>query len=115
MKQAISAALKLLRTGFLVLMCAGLFNLLAWFNLSIQPSYAVSTPEDYLSEIRKDQAVKDRQEAYKEATEIADDPKMGVEKEYEEEVNEYFEAHPDEAGIVQEAKGLVNQVTGKDK
>ncbi|WAL61809.1 hypothetical protein [Thermocoleostomius sinensis] len=115
MQHVMSSLWQVVRKAFLVIMCVSLLNVLGWFSLAMQPSYAVSSPEEYLNEIRKDQSMKDRQEAYKEATEITEDPKMGVEKEYEREVNEYFEEHPEEGGIVQGAKDLVNKVTGSDE
>jgi hypothetical protein len=115
MQQVMSSLWQVVRKGLLLIVCVSLFNVLGWFSLSTQPSYAVSSPEEYLNEIRKDQSMKDRQEAYKEATEVTEDPKMGVEKEYEREVDQYFEEHPDEGGVVQGAKELVNKVTGSDK
>jgi hypothetical protein len=115
MQHVISSLWQIVRKGLLIVVGVSLFNVLGWFSLATQPSYAVSSPEEYLTEIRKDQSMKDRQEAYKEATEITEDPKMGIEKEYEREVDQYFEEHPEEGGIVQEAKELVNKVTSSDE
>lgn len=103
----------LLRKGLLLLVFVSLLNVVSWFGVPNHSAYAVSSPDEYLQEIQKDQTRKDRQEAYKEATEITDKPKTGVEKEYEAEVEEYFEEHSEEGGVLQGAKSLVNQVTGK--
>lgn len=107
--------MSLLRKGLLLLVFVSLLNVVSLLAVPNHSAYAVSSPDEYLQEIKKDQTMKDRQEAYKEATEITEDPKAGVEKEYEAEVEEYFEEHPEEGGVVQGAKNLVNQVTGKDK
>ena len=56
-----------------------------------------------------------RQEAYEEAVEaVSDDPKQGLEEIYEEDLKDYREENPDKKGLVEGAKNLVDQVTGKD-
>lgn len=113
MQHLASTLMYILRKGLLLVAFVSLLNIASWFSLPNSSAYAVSSPDEYLQEIKRDQASKDRQEAYKEATEITEEPKVGVEKEYEEEVNEYFEEHPEEGGALQGAKNLVNKVTGK--
>jgi len=110
MQQIAFTLTSLLRKGLLLLVFVSLLNVVSWFGVPTHSAYAASSPDEYLQEIRKDQTMKDRQEAYKEATEITEDPKMGVEKEYEAEVDEYFEEHPEEGGVLQGAKNLVNKV-----
>jgi len=56
----------------------------------------------------------DRQEAYEEATEAVANPKVGLEKIYEEDLKEYQEENPSENVLVEGAKELVEKVTGKD-
>lgn len=56
----------------------------------------------------------DRQEAYEEATEAVANPKVGLEKIYEEDLKEYKEENPSENVLVEGAKELVEKVTGKD-
>ncbi len=54
-----------------------------------------------------------RQEAYDEATEaISSDPKQGLEEIYEEDLKSYKEEKPNEGGVLEGAKDLVDQVTG---
>jgi len=56
-----------------------------------------------------------RQEAYEEATEaVSSDPKQGLEKIYEEDLQEYREENPNEGGLIEGAKELVDKVTGKE-
>lgn len=113
MQSIASTLMHNLRKGLLLVALVCLFSTVS-FHLTNRPATAASSPDSYLQEIKKDQSLKDRQEAYKEATEITENPKTGVEEEYEEEVEEYFEEHPEEGGALQGAKSLVNKVTGKD-
>lgn len=55
----------------------------------------------------------DRQEAYEEATEALNDPK-GLDKIYEEDLKEFKKENPDQTGLVEGAKKVVDKVTGKD-
>jgi flagellar biosynthesis/type III secretory pathway M-ring protein FliF/YscJ len=112
MQHLASTLVGTLHSAFLLVMFIGLLNIVSWFSLPNRAALAASSPDEYLQEIRKDQAAKDRQQAYQDAVEVTEDPKMGVEKEYEEKVEEYFEAHPEEGGVLQGAKDLVNQATG---
>jgi hypothetical protein len=57
----------------------------------------------------------DRQEAYEEATEaVSKDPKQGLEEIYEEDLQTYRQENPDQGGVVESAKNLVDKVTGKE-
>jgi len=56
-----------------------------------------------------------RQEAYDEAAEaVSEDPKQGLEKIYEADLNAYEKENPDENGLIEGAKELVEKVTGKE-
>lgn len=112
MQQAISAFLQGLRRVLLLIGVVSLFNLVSWSSPLTQPSYAVSSPQEALQEIKRDQAEQSRTQAYEEAVEVTENPKMGVEKAYEEEMAEFRKEHPDEGGIVEGAKELVGKVTG---
>jgi sugar phosphate isomerase/epimerase len=82
------------------------------FGFNIQPSSAeVSTQKQALQEIKRDQAAESPVQAYEEMTKIVEDPKVGIEKEYEKKEQEYFENHPESAGLVEKTKELVNSVT----
>ena len=115
MQQAISSFFQGLRRLFLLIGVVSLFNVVSWSSPLTQPSYAVSTPQEALQEIKRDQAAQSRGQAYEEAVEITEDPKTGVEKAYEEEIAEFRKEHPDEGGIVEGAKELVGKVTGDRK
>lgn len=72
------------------------------------PALAVTKP----ALTQPEPEIESRVEAYEEAKEIAKDPKMGIEKEYEKEIEVYQEEHSEGTGILEEAKELVNKVTG---
>ncbi len=55
----------------------------------------------------------DRQEAYDEAAEAINDPK-GLDKIYQEDLKEFKQENPGATGLVQEAKKVVEKVTGKE-
>ncbi len=56
----------------------------------------------------------DRQEAYEEATQaVSKDPKEGLEEIYEEDLETYRQENPDQGGVVESAKNLVDKVTGQ--
>lgn len=84
-------------------------GLLSLFNF---PSYAASATAVKQSPA----AIESRQQAYEEAKEIANDVKLGIEKQYEENVDEFFEEHPEEKpGLIQEAEEFVEDLTAGDK
>jgi hypothetical protein len=80
-----------------------------WLGLPQQSSYAAEKPT--MSQMQSESSLESREQAYEKAKEIADDPKMGIQKEYEEEVEVYREENV-EGGIIEEAKELVTKVTG---
>jgi hypothetical protein len=55
----------------------------------------------------------DRQAAYEKATEVINEP-QGLEKVYEEDLKSFKKENPDENGLIEGAKDLVNKVTGKE-
>lgn len=78
-----------------------------------QPSYAASQSAANQPAAQNSAEIQQREQAYEEAKGIAEDPKMGIEKEYEKEAEVYREEHAGEGGIVEKAKELVTEVTGK--
>ena len=55
-------------------------------------------------------AAEPRDQAYEEAVEVIDDPN-GVQKTYEENLKQYRQENPDEGGLVEEAKDLIDKIT----
>jgi hypothetical protein len=86
------------------------------FGMNTQPSYAeTSTPKQALQEIKRDQAAENPAATYEEMKQITEDPKTGIEKEYEKNEQEYFQEHPEQGGLVEQAKTLVTKVKGTDE
>lgn len=103
------------------LMC--LLSLGGLFTFNNQPAYAnkildKSTPSeaaiDRAYEMNEAAGFKeeDRLEAYEEATEAVANPKVGLEKIYEEDLKEFKKENPEENSLVEGAKDLVEKVTG---
>lgn len=114
MQHIISPLMQVLRKGILLVTLVCLFNVVGWFSIFIEPSYAVSSPQEALSEIEKDLATQNPEDIYEEATEISKDPKMGVEKQYEKELKEYRQENSQGGGLLKGAKELVNKVTSNE-
>lgn len=112
--QPLMSALRLLRRGIILFVCLSLFNVVTWFSFPAAPGYAVSSPKEALQEIQRDQATQDPKQAYEKAAEITEDPKMGVEKAYEQSIDEYYKENPEDTGLIEGAKELLNKVTGND-
>lgn len=103
---------QILKQGLLLVLLAGLLNFASLFTPSVQPSLAdVSSPAEEIKEIRKDLAQQDPEKLYEEATQPTADPKMEAEKKYEANLNEYYKENPDKAGILGEAKQLIEKIT----
>jgi hypothetical protein len=95
----------------MVTVLIGTISFSSGLSTKVQPVLAdVSTPQQALKEIQKDQAVESPAKAYNEMTKIVEDPKVGIEKEYEKEEQEYFKSNPEAGGLVEQAKELVTKV-----
>lgn len=114
MQQVISKFTGWFRKGLAVAIAGLLVSFAGWSAFSQPSNAAVSTPEEALQEIQRDQAQQDRQEFYRQQVEVTEQPKTGVEKEYEQNIEQYYQ-ETGEGGVVEGAKALVNKVTGGDK
>ncbi len=86
------------------------------FMLSAQPSYADMQPDVTVQEDMGSiqQEAESLQKDYDAEASAVSNPK-GVEKEYEENLADYRKAHRGENSLVEEAKQLVEKVTGRDE
>jgi hypothetical protein len=100
--------------GVLFLALVSLFNVLSWFSFPTQPSYAVMGKNEALQEIEKDQATQNPEQVYEKAIEVDEKPKIAAQEKYQENVKGYYQEHPEEAGILGEAKQIVDKVTGQE-
>ncbi|MBF1999501.1 MAG: hypothetical protein IGS38_02130 [Synechococcales cyanobacterium M58_A2018_015] len=109
MTSRIVTSLHTIHKSVWAVLLVGVISLAGW--LGIMPtSYALEASDLEPAP----ESVEAREAAYDEAKDIASDPKMGVEKEYERNIEAYREEHADEMGIVGEVKELVNKVTGNE-
>lgn len=103
----------------------GLMSLLSLSSLFIFANQPALADKPLQAEEKIDRAYKmrteaglreeDRQEAYDEAIEaVSEDAKEGLEKIYEEDFKAYKKENPDENGLLEGAKDLVDKVTGKE-
>jgi hypothetical protein len=102
--------------SFLSLILGGLLWL-GGFSISlgiqVQPSYAdVLSPRQARQQIHKDLAGKNSVATYDEMKEIVEDPKVGIEQVYEKNEQKYFQKHPEETGLVEQAKELITDIKG---
>lgn len=92
-------------------------SLTGLWSIAPQPAYAATTASQKPSQeavISPDgESYATREEAYEKAIQAANDPK-GLEKEYEKDLKIYKEENPDKANIVEEAKDVIEKVTGKN-
>lgn len=95
-----------------------LLGLLSWTGLFVStalPGFAATLNQGASQEtvISPDgQSYASREEAYDQAIEAANDPE-GLEKEYEKDIEIFKQEHPDQMNLVEEAKEVVEKVTGK--
>lgn len=106
----------------LILGLVSLLSLSGLFMFSNQPALAdkALSPEEkidraYTYNEAAGLQEEDRQAAYDAAAQaVQEDPKVGIEKIYEEDLKEFKKENPDENGLLEGAKELVEKVTGKD-
>jgi soluble cytochrome b562 len=111
-----SACRRVFSRVILLVALVSLFNLVGWSISLNQPSYAaVSSSKEALRDIQKDMQEINPEQAYEKATEGGQDPKMEVQKKYEENLQEYYEENPEKSGILGGAKELINRVTADEK
>lgn len=93
-----------------ILLCLG--TLMLGSILATQPAYASPSPSTTPGDTA---SVEQREKAYDEALEVIDDPRRGTQEKYQENLSEYRQEHPDQGGIVEEAKELVKKVAPPQK
>ncbi|MBE9179086.1 hypothetical protein IQ268_10985 [Oculatella sp. LEGE 06141] len=107
MKLVLSALKKALYKGIYVGALVALLNIGGWLAIATPASYAASTT------VQDQESVESREQAYEEAKSIVNDPK-GIEREYEKNKDAYLKEHPEEGGVIEEAKQAVERITGND-
>lgn len=88
----------------------GLVGVMSWLMLASQPAYAADASRSSTPTVDKTMTAEPRDQAYDEALEVIDNPN-GVQKTYEENLKQYRQENPDQGGIVEGAKELVEKIT----
>lgn len=114
MQHILSAVGQAFRKSILILSLITLLSLSNSFIFASQPAYAAKlTPEEKIDRADNSSAAPAiREESYEEEVEEAKSPAK-MEEAYEKDLKEYKESQPDKGGLVEEAKELVEKVTGK--
>ncbi|MGB3200896.1 MAG: hypothetical protein WBA99_08335 [Nodosilinea sp.] len=91
-----------------------LIGVMSWLVLASQPAYAADARRESTPTVDQTMAAEPRDQAYDEALEVIDNPN-GVQKTYEENLKQYRQENPDQGGIVEGAKDLVEKITPGSK
>lgn len=123
MQRVLSTLGQIFRKSIVILSLVGLLSLSGLFIFGEQPGYAASSKSlspgekiDRAYDEAESAGIREeaREEAYETAAKEAENPRT-MEKAYEQDFKAYKEDNPDaQAGLVEEAKELVDKVTGND-
>jgi hypothetical protein len=94
-----------------------LVGLMGWLSFSfvVEPAYAAVSNQNKIepSLNLENQSIETREKAYEQEVNIGNTPE-DLEKQYEKNLQEYREQNPDEGGLVDQAKGLLDKATGNN-
>ncbi|MEA5450056.1 hypothetical protein VB780_15855 [Leptolyngbya sp. CCNP1308] len=96
---------------FRAIALACLVGLMSWLTLATQPAVAANDKGTATPPVDQTLTAEPRDQAYEEAVDVIDNPN-GVQKTYEENLKQYRQENPDQKNLVEDAKDLVNKVTG---
>ena len=107
MQQLISTGIQLIKGGLALMFLMGMvtaFSPSAIAEVTFAPALP---PKAALEEIRQDLATQDRATLYDEEAPANKDPKMEVEKQYEENLKEFVKENPEQGGVIDKVKDLL--------
>ncbi|MBW4483369.1 MAG: hypothetical protein KME14_12575 [Tildeniella torsiva UHER 1998/13D] len=111
MKRPMTLSKEFFSRRFRAIALACLVGLMSWLTLATQPAFAANDKGTAAPSVDQTLTAEPRDQAYEEAVEVIDNPN-GVQKTYEENLKQYRQENPDQKGLVEDAKDLVNKVTG---
>jgi hypothetical protein len=111
MKRFMTLSKESVSRRFRAIALACLVGLISWFTLVTQPAFAANNKGTATPPVDQAMTEEPRDQAYEEAVEVIDDPN-GVQKAYEKNLKQYRQENPDQKSLVEDAKELVDKVTG---
>jgi hypothetical protein len=106
MQKLIAAGINLIKNGLLLVMWVGMISFSS-YGIA-QPAHAdIATPKQARTEIQNDLAAEDREGLYEAEVKVLENPKVEIEKQYEDNVEEYYEKNPDQGSVIDKVKDLV--------
>lgn len=104
-------ALEVFQKSILAIVIVSSIAWITWLAIATQPAYATISDRDVTT--LNNQSVESREEAYEKEVKIGDQP-QDIQKEYKENLKEFKKENPDQGGLVEGAKKLVEKATGKE-
>lgn len=111
MKRLMTLSKELFSRRLRAIALACLVGLMSWLTLVTQPAFATNNKGTATPPVDQAMTEEPRDQAYEEAVEVIDDPN-GVQKAYEKNLKQYRQENPDQKSLVEDAKDLVDKVTG---
>ena len=93
---------------------ACLVSVMGWLMVANQPAYAAAAKGASAPPVDQVMTEEPRDQAYEKAVEVIEDPN-GVQKTYQENLKHYRQENPDQGGVVEGAKSLLEKITPGDK
>jgi hypothetical protein len=111
MRKLIAAGMTLIRDALMLTLLMSMIGFASYFAIADSAYADVSSPKQAITEIEKDLSTENRGELYEEEVKVIENPKVEIEKQYEENVKEYFEENPDQGNVLEKVKDLVTPDT----
>ncbi|MBD1875270.1 hypothetical protein H6F75_17450 [Nodosilinea sp. FACHB-131] len=111
MQRLITLSKEVVSRRFRAIALVCLVGLMSWLTLATQPAFAANSKGTATPPVDQKMTEEPRDQAYEEAVEVIDNPN-GMQKVYEKNLKQYRQENPDQKSLVEDAKGLVEKVTG---
>lgn len=107
MQHLISIGTKLIKSGLALILLVGMFSAFSPSAIAEVQFAPALPPKAALQEIRQDLATQDRATLYEEEATANKNPKMEIEKKYEENLKEFVKENPDQGNVIDKVKDLL--------
>lgn len=107
MQHLISIGVKLIKGGLVLMFLVGMVSAFSPSAIAEAAFAPALPPKQALEEIRQDLATQDRATLYEAEAPANKNPKMEIEKKYEENLKEFVKENPDQGGVIDKVKDLL--------